>query len=513
MPVWRCDRLVSRAKIPIEVPVVPADLPVAPKVGAVVVASPIGVLELDIHSSPESGPSKGSLPPVPLAPMVLPFLCSHNFESNTELPESHVSSVTHVAMVARWRSRDIPVDRLYPTHPGGLCRALTASSSSNHLSSDHSSADHSSADNTSCHSTSDQSLSRHSLPSLPLGMRPRALFPTHTELLPPRKRSKDSYSLEDSIEEDIDADVRRWLHMRQTMVLDLLSKVKARIEMMVTTETVGEIETKMVEEVETNRGGNGNENPNMNDRGAMPVASTQRVLVVNQRVATCFKCGRKGHYKNDCPKLKNQNRGNKARNTENKARWKAYILEGGEANSDCNVLQDVSYAIELANERVAETNTMLRGCTLGLLGHPFNIDLIPIELGSFDVIIGMDWLANHHAMIVYDEKIVCIPYGDKVLIFQDKSEGKRLEDMPTGEEEEAAFQLLKKKLCSAPILALPEGSENFVVYCDTSYKGLGVVLMQREKVIANVSRQLKIQKKNYTTHDLEIGAVVLALKM
>nr|GEY20084.1 hypothetical protein [Tanacetum cinerariifolium] len=210
MPVWRCDRLVSRAKIPIEVPVVPADLPVAPKVGAVVVASPISVLELDIHSSPESGPSKGSLPPVPVAPIVLPFLCSHNFESNTELPESHVSSATYVAMVARWRSRvalrpsspsgssslttstleistalilpapptiDIPVDRLYATHPGGLCRALTASKMDGPLPSHH------------------LALRRLHLPYHSAGPSCK------------RCRSKDSYSLEDSIEEDIDADV------------------------------------------------------------------------------------------------------------------------------------------------------------------------------------------------------------------------------------------------------------------------------------------------------------------
>ncbi|GKE35378.1 putative reverse transcriptase domain-containing protein [Tanacetum coccineum] len=81
------------------------------------------------------------------------------------------------------------------------------------------------------------------------------------------------------------------------------------------------------------------------------------------------------------------------------------------------------------------------------------------------------------------------------------------------EDVEAAFQLLKRKLCSAPILALPEGSENFVVYCDASRKRLGAVLMQREKVIAYASRQLKIHEKNYTTHDLELGAVVFALKM
>nr|GFC54872.1 putative reverse transcriptase domain-containing protein [Tanacetum cinerariifolium] len=81
-----------------------------------------------------------------------------------------------------------------------------------------------------------------------------------------------------------------------------------------------------------------------------------------------------------------------------------------------------------------------------------------------------------------------------------------------GDEQEAAFQPLKQKLCSAPILALREGSEDFIVYCDASNKGLGAVLMQREKVISYASRQLKIHGKNYTTHDLELGAVVFTLK-
>ncbi|GJY48254.1 putative reverse transcriptase domain-containing protein [Tanacetum coccineum] len=78
---------------------------------------------------------------------------------------------------------------------------------------------------------------------------------------------------------------------------------------------------------------------------------------------------------------------------------------------------------------------------------------------------------------------------------------------------EKAFQLIKQKLCSATILALPEGSEDFITYCDASIKGLGVVLMQRENVSAYASRQLKIHEKNYTTHDLELGAVVFALKI
>ncbi|GJZ24657.1 putative nucleotidyltransferase, ribonuclease H [Tanacetum coccineum] len=82
-----------------------------------------------------------------------------------------------------------------------------------------------------------------------------------------------------------------------------------------------------------------------------------------------------------------------------------------------------------------------------------------------------------------------------------------------GAEQEEAFQLLKSKLCDAPILSLPDGVEDFVVYCDASNRGLGCVLMQRNKVIAYASRQLKIHEKNYTTHDLELGAVVFALKI
>ncbi|GJR85418.1 putative reverse transcriptase domain-containing protein [Tanacetum coccineum] len=106
-----------------------------------------------------------------------------------------------------------------------------------------------------------------------------------------------------------------------------------------------------------------------------------RGQVLNQRVVTCFECGRQGHYRSDFPKLKDQNRGNKTRNKNGvgKARGKAYVLGGGDANPDSNVVK---------------------------------------ELGSFDVIIGMDWLANHHAVIVCDEKIVRIPYGDEVLIIQ-----------------------------------------------------------------------------------------------
>ncbi|GJX82274.1 putative nucleotidyltransferase, ribonuclease H [Tanacetum coccineum] len=82
-----------------------------------------------------------------------------------------------------------------------------------------------------------------------------------------------------------------------------------------------------------------------------------------------------------------------------------------------------------------------------------------------------------------------------------------------GEEHEYAFQTLKDKLCNAPVLALPDGSEDFVVYCDASEIGIDCVLMQRGKVIAYASRQLKILENNYTIHDLELGAIVFALKI
>ncbi|GJY47772.1 putative reverse transcriptase domain-containing protein, partial [Tanacetum coccineum] len=188
---------------------------------------------------------------------------------------------------------------------------------------------------------------------------------------------------------------------------------------------------------------------------------TQGTLGPNQGVITCFECGAQGHYRKDCPKVKNQNRGNKARVPD--ARGKAYVLGGDDANPGSNTVTgtfllndhhaymlfdsgadrifvsntfsalldiipyalDVSYAVELADRRTSETNTMLRDCALGLLGYPFNIDLMPIDLGSFDVIIGMDWLAKNHAVIVCDEKIVTVKEN------KDESKEKRLEDVPT----------------------------------------------------------------------------------
>ncbi|GJY09403.1 putative reverse transcriptase domain-containing protein [Tanacetum coccineum] len=512
-------------------------------------------------------------------------------------------------------------------------------------------------------------------------------------------------------------------------------------------------------------------------------------------IPTCYDCGEQGHTKNRCPRKVKQEE-------VREVRGRTYAIKDDEPSfvdtrfsSMLNidpVKIEASYEVELADRRVVSTNTVLKGCTLNLVNHIFEIDLMPIELGMFDVIISMDWLIKHDTVIVSSKKVLRIPYGNKMLIVESdkglsrlkviscikarkyvkrgchlflahitekRSKEKRLEDvlvicdfpevfpkelpglppprqvefqidlvpraapvarvpyrlapskmrelsvqlqellkkgfirpssspwevlvlfvkkkdgsfrmcidyrelnkltlknryplpridhlfdqlqeedipitafrtryglcefqvMPFGlinapavfmdlmnqvcktyldkfvivfiddilvyskdEEEhgkhlkiilellkkerlyakflkcdfwldsvqflghvidrsgvhvdpakieaiknwaapttatgvrrflglaEEAFQTLKQKLCSAPILALPEGTEDFVVYCDASLKGYGAVLMQREKVIAYASRQLKVHEENYTTHDLELGDIVFALRL
>nr|GEX32254.1 hypothetical protein [Tanacetum cinerariifolium] len=356
----------------------------------------------------------------------------------------------------------------------------------------------------------------------------------------------------------------------------------------------------------------------------------------NPKGNDCFECGNPGHFKRDSPKLNNKNRGN-----GNAQGW-MYDVGNAERNGnaagnpDLNVITgtfllnnryasilfdtgadrsfvstafsslidniptplDNHYDVELANEKIVGINTIIQGCTLNFLNHAFTIDLMPIELGSFDAIIGMDCLRRHHAVIVCDEKLVRVPFGNETLVFLGAesyigresrltvefqidlipgaasvarapyrlalSEMKELSEQlreifdkgfirPSsspwgapvlfikkkdgsfrmcidyrelnkltnekeheehlkailgllkeekmyvkfskctfwipkkaikfdwGEKEENAFQLIKQKLYSAPILALAKGSEDFMVYCDASHKGLGAVLMQREK--------------------------------
>nr|GEW74732.1 reverse transcriptase domain-containing protein [Tanacetum cinerariifolium] len=173
----------------------------------------------------------------------------------------------------------------------------------------------------------------------------------------------------------------------------------------------------------------------------------------NQRGNVCFEYVAQGYFKRECPKLKNNNnRGNQVGNA--KAQAKVYAVGKAGANPDNNVFTgtfllnkhyasilfdtgadrsfvstafssriiitptalDHDYNVELADGRIVRLKTIIRGCTLNFLNHPFNRDLIPIELGSFDVIIGIDWLAKYHAVIICAEKIIRIPFGNEILI-------------------------------------------------------------------------------------------------
>nr|GEX19933.1 hypothetical protein [Tanacetum cinerariifolium] len=176
-------------------------------------------------------------------------------------------------------------------------------------------------------------------------------------------------------------------------------------------------------------------------------------LWANAMGITCFECGVQGHYKSDCTKLKNGNQGNRAGNGNDVER--AYAVGTAGINPNSNVVTgtfllnnryasilfdtganrsfvstvfsslidiipttlDHGYDVELADGRILSVNTIIRGCTLNFLNHPFNIDLMPIEMGSFDVIIGMDWLVKYHAVIVCDEKLVRVPFCNEILMF------------------------------------------------------------------------------------------------
>nr|GFB07459.1 hypothetical protein [Tanacetum cinerariifolium] len=174
-------------------------------------------------------------------------------------------------------------------------------------------------------------------------------------------------------------------------------------------------------------------------------ANNQRGNGTGQK-PTCYECGSQGHFTKDCPKFKNNNSGTQGGNAIAPA--KVYAVGRAGTNPDSNVVTgtfllnncyasilfdigadrsfvstafssqiaitptalDHYYDVKLADKRIIGLNSNLRGCTLNFLNHPFNIDLIPIELGSFDAIIGMDWLAKYHVVIVCAEKIVRIPW-------------------------------------------------------------------------------------------------------
>nr|GEV90019.1 putative reverse transcriptase domain-containing protein [Tanacetum cinerariifolium] len=294
--------------------------------------------------------------------------------------------------------------------------------------------------------------------------------------------------------------------------------------------------------------------------------ATQRAPIVNQRVPTCFEYGRPGHYMNECPKLKNQTRGNKAGKKTDKARGKAYMLGGGEANVDSNVITANHHAVIVCDEKIVRISygdevLIVQGdrsgkekkSKLSIIEEDIPKTMFRTRYSHYKFQVMPNGLTNAPTVFMDLMNQVCKPYLDKfVIVFIDEiliySKNKKEDEnhltlilkllkkeelyakfskcefwlskltqksmkFDWSEKAEAAFQLLKQKLCSAPILALPVGNENFVVYHDASHKGLGAVLMQRENVIAYASRQLKIHDENYTTHDLEHRAVVSALKM
>nr|GFC32997.1 hypothetical protein [Tanacetum cinerariifolium] len=169
----------------------------------------------------------------------------------------------------------------------------------------------------------------------------------------------------------------------------------------------------------------------------------------------CFECGASGHFKRDYPKLKNKNRGNRNAQGWVYAVGNAEKNRNASMNSNSNVVMGTfllnnryasilfdtsvdrsfisivfsslvnidptplgsSYDVELADGKIVGIVTIIRGCTINFLNHPFNIDLMPVELGSFDFIIRMDWLRRCHAVIVCDKKLVQIPYGNETLTF------------------------------------------------------------------------------------------------
>ncbi|GJX95447.1 putative reverse transcriptase domain-containing protein [Tanacetum coccineum] len=180
----------------------------------------------------------------------------------------------------------------------------------------------------------------------------------------------------------LDSALTWWNSHKRTIRTDAAYALSWRELMKLMTEELTMMCTKMVPEeedrVEKFIGGLPlpDNTKEMNCKVTNSTTSTQRGQMVNQRVVSCFECGAQGHYRKDCPKIMNQNRRDKARVPD--ARGRAYALGGGDVNP---------------------VNTVPNG-------------------GGFDVIIGMDWLAKNHAVIVCDEKIVRIPYGNEILIVQ-----------------------------------------------------------------------------------------------
>nr|GEW53228.1 putative reverse transcriptase domain, ribonuclease H-like domain, aspartic peptidase domain protein [Tanacetum cinerariifolium] len=280
--------------------------------------------------------------------------------------------------------------------------------------------------------------------------------------------------------------------------------------------------------------------------GNVNVANAQRNNGANPKGNGCFECGATGHFKRDCPKLKNKDgekvnapgwvyavgnaekRGNASRVPDSNVFMGTFLLNNHYASNlfytgadrsfisiAFSSLIDIvptllgnSYDVELADGKIVRVDTIMQGCTLNFLNHPFNIDLIPIELGSFNVIIGMDWLRRCHAVIVCNEKLGFLAQIS-AKEEEDMSKGKQLEDVPVIRDFPKVFP---KDLPSLPLarLVMPFGLTNApAVFMDLINRVRKPYL---DKFVIVFINDILIYSKNEKQHKEHLKAILELLK-